>query len=276
MQHQPVRGAADAAAGAGRLGPVPRGAPSREHRRRRAPPRHPGEIAPPGTNTAAGAGPRTLTTASKNLLTRNLETLSTDQFTKIIDTLDADAQGQQVAVTWIAKEKLRDALNLRARVTGSTPCERDVRGRLFKLYDWCARHHDIPELVSLAQTVSRWENQVVCAVLTGVTNAGSESLNRLAETRGQAGIRVPQPCQPAAPGPDRLHSHHAPEPAANTHRDQKPDANRNQPTPRTRLTTKAPLIRGETTARSAKTVFSPARRVSAVQRVACPAVARRH
>lgn len=45
------------------------------------------------------------------------------------------------ARTWIAKEKLRDALNLRARVTGSTPCERNVRDRLFSFYLWCARLH---------------------------------------------------------------------------------------------------------------------------------------
>jgi len=38
---------------------------------------------------------------------------------------------QQRAAAWIVKEKLRDALNLRARVTGSTPCERNVRDRLF-------------------------------------------------------------------------------------------------------------------------------------------------
>ena len=106
----------------------------------------------------------------KSLLVRNLENLSPDQFAKVIETLDADAAGQQIALAWIAKEKLRDALNLRARVTGSVPCERQVRGRLFAFYDWCAQHDAIPELVTLASTISRWEDQIVCAVLTGVTN----------------------------------------------------------------------------------------------------------
>ncbi len=64
----------------------------------------------------------------KNLLVRNLEHLSPAQFTKIMDTLQADPAGQEIAAAWIGKEKLRDVLNLRARVTGSTPCERDVRG----------------------------------------------------------------------------------------------------------------------------------------------------
>ena len=78
-------------------------------------------------------------------------------------------------------------------MTGSTPCERDVRGRLFAFYDWCAQHDDIPELLTLARTISRWEDEIVAAVLTGVTNATSESLNRLAklEARLAYGFRNP-------------------------------------------------------------------------------------
>src|SRR5580692_492626 len=127
----------------------------------------------------------------KHLIERNLETLSPDQFAKIINTLDSDPDGQQIALAWIAKEKLRDALKLRARVTGSTPCERQVRDRLWAFYDWCAQHEDIPELAVLASTISRWEDQIVTAVITGVTNATSESLNRLAklEARMAYGFR---------------------------------------------------------------------------------------
>jgi len=44
----------------------------------------------------------------KGLLVRNLEHLTAAQFAKIINTLDADAAGQQIAATWIGKEKLRD------------------------------------------------------------------------------------------------------------------------------------------------------------------------
>ncbi len=39
----------------------------------------------------------------------------------------------------------------------------------------------MPELFTLARTVSRWEDQIVAAVLTGVSNARSESLNRIAK-----------------------------------------------------------------------------------------------
>jgi transposase len=129
----------------------------------------------------------------KALLNRNLESLSPEQFEKVIETLDATAPGQQLAIAWIAKEKLRDALRLRARVTGSTPCDRQVRDRLFTFYDWCAQNEDIPELKALAGTISRWENEIVTAVTSGVTNATAESLNRLAklEARHAYGFRNP-------------------------------------------------------------------------------------
>ena len=48
-------------------------------------------------------------------------------------------------------------------------------------------------LRAAGRTVSRWEDEIVCAVLTGVTNAASESLNRLAklEARLAYGFRNP-------------------------------------------------------------------------------------
>lgn len=129
----------------------------------------------------------------KGLLARNLEHLSPAQFARVMDTLGSDAAGQEIITAWIGKEKLRDVLNLRARVTGSAPCERDVRSRLFTFYDWRARNDDVPELLSLARTVSRWEDEIVAAVLTRVTNATSESLNRLAKLQARLayGFRNP-------------------------------------------------------------------------------------
>ena len=129
----------------------------------------------------------------KNLLIRNLEHLSPAQFAKIVSALQADPAGQEIAAAWTGKEKLRHALNLRARITGSSPCERNVRDRLFAFYDWCAQNDDIPELLSLARTISRWQDQIICAALTGITNATSESLNRLAklEARLAYGFRNP-------------------------------------------------------------------------------------
>jgi transposase len=84
-------------------------------------------------------------------------------------------------------------LNLRARATGSAPCGRQVRDWLFAFYDWCAQNEAIPELPSPARTISRREDKIIAAILTGVTNATSESLNRLAkpEARMACGFRNP-------------------------------------------------------------------------------------
>ena len=129
----------------------------------------------------------------KHLLEKNLENLSREQFEKIIETLDATGPGQHIALAWIGKEKLRHVLNLRQRVTGSMPCDRQVRDRLFAFHDWCAQNEQVTELATLAATIASWEDEIVTAVLTGVTNARSESLNRIAklEARHAYGFRNP-------------------------------------------------------------------------------------
>jgi transposase len=57
----------------------------------------------------------------KGLLPRNLENLTPAQFGKVIDTLAGDRRGQEILAAWIGKEKLRDALNLRAGSPGPRP-----------------------------------------------------------------------------------------------------------------------------------------------------------
>src|SRR5260370_7413872 len=94
-----------------------------------------------------------------------------------MDTLGGDRDGQEILAAWIAKEKLRDVINLRARVTGSAPCERAIRGRLCTFYDWCACHDDIPELASLARTIARSEHELIPATLTRPTNPTTQPLN---------------------------------------------------------------------------------------------------
>jgi transposase len=186
VHHLPVRGPADAARCAGRGGPLPRRAAGRQDARRRAPPRDPGEIRPPRQvrrprvrlQAPAGAQPG----KPRPRPVRQDHQHPGRQPARAADRPRLDRQG-----------KLRDALRLRARVTGSTPCERQVRDKLFAFYDWCARHDDIPELLTLAKTISRWENEIVTAVTTSVTNATAESLNRLAklEARPAYGFRNP-------------------------------------------------------------------------------------
>ena len=127
-------------------------------------------------------------------------------------------------------------LNLRARITGSVPCERNVRDRLASFYDWCAQNDDIGELVTLARTISRWEGEIVAAILTGVTNARSEALNPGRETGSPHGIRLPESREPAPPRSYRLHLRHPPAEHA-----RKAFTPGNRPTTRSRLTSKSPV-----------------------------------
>ena len=96
-------------------------------------------------------------------------------------------------------------LNLRARVTGSGPCERDVRGRLFGFYDWCAQNDDIPELVNPGPDdlpVGRRDRR------RGADGSHERQLRGAQpgrETGSPQGIFLPQPGEPAPPRPDRLH-----------------------------------------------------------------------
>ena len=108
--------------------------------------------------------------------------------------LDADADGQQIAAVWIAKEHLRDLLALRATRTHVTPAPSAVRDKLASFYIWCADHHDIPEIKTLAKTISKWQQPVIDAVLTGYSNAKAEAHNRTAKivARNARGFANPQ------------------------------------------------------------------------------------
>ena len=79
---------------------------------------------------------------------------------------------------WIAKEKLRHTLNLRARVKpASAPCRAQRPGhRLFAFYDWCACNDDIPELGQpRPDDIPGGRTRSSAPSLTGITNATSES-----------------------------------------------------------------------------------------------------
>jgi transposase len=115
------------------------------------------------------------------MLRYNIENLSQDHLATIIGVLDGDADGQQIAAAWIAKEHLRDLLALRATRTHVTPAPSAVRDKLASFYLWCADHHDIPEVKSLAETISKWQQPIIDAVLTGYSNAKAEAHNRTAK-----------------------------------------------------------------------------------------------
>jgi hypothetical protein len=131
--------------------------------------------------------------AVKNLLVRNIEHLTAEQFDTIITRLERDEHGQQILLAWIAKEKLRDLIRLRQAISGHVPTREQVRHALYEFFAWCATHDHIPELVTLARTIDRWREEIINAVLLGVSNARSEGLNRVIKLEGRKayGFRNP-------------------------------------------------------------------------------------
>ncbi len=79
------------------------------------------------------------------MLRYNIENLAPDHLATIIGVLDADADGQQIAAVWIAKEHLRDLLALRATRTHVTPAPSAVRDKLASFYIWCADNTASPD-----------------------------------------------------------------------------------------------------------------------------------
>ncbi len=141
----------------------------------------------------------------KGLLVRNLEHLSPAQFAKIMGTLSGDRAGQEILAAWIGKEKLRDVLNLRARVTGSTPGERDLRGQagvLLRLVRPERRHSRVAHLGTDDLEMGGRDRR-------GGAHGSDERQERgpeqARETRSPDGVFLPQSRQPAPPCPDRLH-----------------------------------------------------------------------
>ena len=99
------------------------------------------------------------------MLRYNIENLDPDHLAVIIGVLDADADGQQIAAVWIAKEHLRDLLALRAARTHVTPAPSAVRDKLASFYIWCADNDSVPEIKTLAKTIDKWQQPVIDAVL---------------------------------------------------------------------------------------------------------------
>ena len=115
------------------------------------------------------------------MLRYNIENIDPGHLAIIIGTLDGDGDGQQIAAVWIAKEQLRSLLALRITKTHVSPAPSQVRDRLASFYLWCADHQHIPELKTLANTIEKWRQPVIDAVLTGYSNAKAEAHNRTAK-----------------------------------------------------------------------------------------------
>jgi transposase len=122
-------------------------------------------------------------------LMRNREDLTDEKFTDMWNRLvDLGPAGEEILAAWIAKEELRALLAL-ARTSTS---RHQISHHLWTFYRWCA-DTDIPELHRLARTIQAWWPQIEAFILTGVTNAASEGVNRLIklEARNAFGFRNP-------------------------------------------------------------------------------------
>ena len=115
------------------------------------------------------------------MLRHNIESLDPGHLDTIISVLDGDGDGQQIAAVWIAKEQLRALLALRITKTHVSPAPSQVRDKLAAFYSWCADHQHIPEMKTLANTIGKWQQPVIDAVLTGYSNAKAEAHNRTAK-----------------------------------------------------------------------------------------------
>jgi transposase len=54
----------------------------------------------------------------------------------------------------------------------------DISHQLWRFYDWCARVN-VPEVITLAETVQAWWPEILAFLQLGITNADTEGTNRL-------------------------------------------------------------------------------------------------
>jgi transposase len=119
--------------------------------------------------------------AIKNLLVRGQETLSDHARGKLLCTLaDLHSASRELSAAWRAKELLRDLVKLSPNHTGITPCHGQVSTALERFVTIAATiATTVPEIQTLAQTISTWRNEIARGMLTGHSNAATEGINHL-------------------------------------------------------------------------------------------------
>ncbi|MCK2216782.1 transposase [Actinomadura sp. ATCC 31491] len=126
----------------------------------------------------------------RRLLRANREDLTADQVAVLErDLTRIGTHGRHLLAGWHAKEKLRHLLAL-AR---TNPSRSQIAHRLHAFCAWCVDHPYLPELITLAETVAAWWEEIEAFLHTGITNAKSEGTNRVIklEARCAYGFRNP-------------------------------------------------------------------------------------
>jgi transposase len=118
----------------------------------------------------------------KNLLVRSQEKLCERARQKLLCTLAdlSGGHGRQIGAAWRAKELLRDVIKLSPNQTRVATTSHQIRAALDTFFTFCATTGaSIPEITTLAHTISTWRTEIARGVLTGHSNAAAEGVNRL-------------------------------------------------------------------------------------------------
>jgi transposase len=126
----------------------------------------------------------------RNRLTRSAAKIHAEHLDPMVDDLAALPAkiGVPILAAWNAKEDLMDLIAL----MHTHPARTTIAHRLFRFYESCAAS-GLPELERLAGTVNTWWPEIEAAIISGVSNAASEGINRSIKTDARAayGYRNP-------------------------------------------------------------------------------------
>ena len=126
---------------------------------------------------------------NRRRLLRAAERLTDDQRRTLFEKLTSADPGGDIAAAWIAKELLRDVL----ACTGRGGLSYEIRDALYRFYTFCAAC-SVPEIGKLAETIAAWQEPMILALQTGLSNARSEGYNRIVKHVGRIafGFRTPE------------------------------------------------------------------------------------
>ena len=126
----------------------------------------------------------------RNRLNRSAARMHADHLDPMVEDLQALPKniGGPILTAWNCKEDLMDLLALH----GTHPRRDQIADRLTAFYESAAAS-GLPEMARLATTVSTWWPQILAAIITGITNAASEGINRLIKTDARAAFGYRNP-----------------------------------------------------------------------------------
>lgn len=130
---------------------------------------------------------------NRRRLLRAAGRLTDEQRHKLFEILTSADPNGDIAAAWIAKELLRDMLACNAR----SGLRYEISAALYAFYTLCAAC-SVPEIQQLAQTISDWQQPMILAIETGLSNARSEGFNRIVKHVGRIafGFRTPRESTP--------------------------------------------------------------------------------